>query len=201
MIVSNVEQLSQEWFAEKAGLPSASSFGKILTPTGLPSKSKVDLMYRLAGEKILESKVETYQSAAMANGVIMEETARTVYEIKNNVEVTQIGLAYFDERKDRGCSPDGLIESSGGLEIKCPEIHTHVRYLLDGKLPTNYIPQIQGSLYVTGLEWWDFMSYYPGLNPLIIRVERDEAYIMKLDVQLNIFVLELNETVERLKAL
>jgi hypothetical protein len=79
-----------------------------------------------------------------------------------------------------GASPDGLVGDEGGIEIKCPLPHTHVSYLRAGDVPSKYIPQIQGCLWITGREWWDFMSYHPAMEDLIVRVYRDEAYIKKL---------------------
>jgi hypothetical protein len=36
-------------------------------------------------------------------------------------------------------------------------------------------------MWITGAKYWDFMSYNEYLQPLIIRVERDEEYISKLE--------------------
>jgi hypothetical protein len=74
-----------------------------------------------------------------------------------------------------------------------------VEYLDKGKLPTTYIQQVQGSMLVTGRAWWDFMSYYPGLPPLIIRVERDDKLIATLEAALEGFCVQLDELTERLK--
>jgi hypothetical protein len=73
-----------------------------------------------------------------------------------------------------------LIGVDGGIEIKCPLPHTHIAYLREGVVPSKYIPQIQGCLWITGREWWDFMSYHPAMEDLIVRVERDNEYIKKL---------------------
>ena len=42
-----------------------------------------------------------------------------LYSLVNDVEVEQVGLIYYDERKDRHASPDGIMDYKG-LEIKCP---------------------------------------------------------------------------------
>ncbi len=200
MIISNVEQMTPEWFIEKAGLPSASNFDKIITPTGKPSKQAQAYMYGLAGEHLLGAKVETFQSEAMLAGIEKEEQARIYYENIKGVEVQTVGLIYKDERKDRSCSPDGIItDSQGGLEIKCPLLHTHVDYLING-MSTKYIPQVQGAMYITGFEWWDFMSYYPGLEQqLIQRVYRDDAYIKTMDSMLEGFTANLKSTIYSLE--
>jgi hypothetical protein len=86
-----------------------------------------------------------------------------------------------------------------GLEIKCPMLKTHMKYLINGKLPTEYFCQVQGSLYITGFETWDFMSYYPGLKPFLITVKRDEKFIEKLDKALDEFCFEIVKTIKKIK--
>ena len=195
MIILDVEQGSDEWFAARVGVPSASIFDKIVTSKGALSTSKQKLIYRLAGERVLGEKEEGYTNGTMQRGIELEPEARLLFELITGLEVEEVGLCYYDKRKDRSCSPDGhIINEKEGLEIKCPELQTHVEYLIGKKLPTKYIQQVQGSLYITGLERWHFFSYYPGIKPLHIVVERDEIFIAKLSKALDDFVVELDET-------
>jgi hypothetical protein len=53
-------------------------------------------------------------------------------------------------------------------------VDTHVDYLLAGELPAKYKPQVHFSMAVTGIRAWFFMSYFPGLNPLILKVQWGE---------------------------
>ncbi|NIT99554.1 MAG: exonuclease, partial [Nitrosopumilaceae archaeon] len=163
-------QGTQGWFDLKIGKPSASNFDKIITPSGGPSKQQEKYMYQLAGEIITQKKEETYKSHAMEEGNIKEAEARALYEMLYDVDVLQTGVCYKDDEKAFLCSPDGLVEVEGMLEIKCPLIHTHVGYLLKDELPREYFCQVQGQMYVTDRKWCDFMSYYPAMPPLIIRV-------------------------------
>lgn len=198
MIIFDTTQGSPEWIACRCGVPSASNFDKIITTNGALSKQRTKYLYRLAGEKITGACEETYQNAAMQRGIELEEEARQAYELITRSSVEQVGFIYHDERQDRGCSPDGLVDD-GGLEIKCPSIAVHVEYLLGGKLPTDYFQQVQGSMYITGREWWDFMSYYPGMKSLIVRVARDNAFCKHLGAELDIFCAELRQIVEQIK--
>ena len=200
MIIIDCEQLSPEWFATKVGIPSAASFDQIVTTKGEPSKSRQKYMYQLAGEIILGSKVETYVNAAMQRGTELEPEARKAFEFIHEVVVKKVGFVFMDEQKRYGASPDGLLEDAG-LEMKCPQIQTHVGYLLDNKLPTDYFQQVQVGMLVTGFKSWYFMSYFPGLPPLIKLVERDDGFCGKLKFELDRFCLELAEIVNKLKAL
>jgi len=200
--IEDFEQGSPEWFAARSGIPSASCFDKIVTSKGLPSKQRKAYLYQLAGEAIIGEKTEGYSNAAMERGVEMEAEARRYYEFMNDVDVKEVALCYHDARKLFSCSPDGLVGDEGGVEIKCPKIHTHLEYLFKGVLPTKYYQQVQGSMFITGREWWDFVSFFnPGLPALIVRVTRDETFIEKLSNELERFAVDLAETIKRIKEL
>ena len=192
-------QLSPEWFAIRAGIPSASKFSEIITITGKPAISRTRYMNTLAGEKILGRKEETYQSPQMERGVQMEEEARKYYSLITGNEVKTIGFCFQDKKKLWGCSCDGLINDDGILEIKCKNISNHITYILNGKLISPEFQQVQGQLLITGRKWVDFLCYYPGLRHSLLRVERDETFIKALEAQLKAFVRELRETIKKLK--
>ena len=91
----------------------------------------------------------------------------------------------MDENKEVMVSPDGVIpELKKGLEIKCPKMSTHIRYLLEGGVPSEYIIQVQANLWVTGYDTWDFVSYCPEYQkqPLyIFTTHRDQALMAAFD--------------------
>lgn len=202
IIVDDFPQMSPEWFQAKVGIPSAGSFDKIVGVKGKPSEQKDKYLYRLAGESITGTRAETYASEAMRRGVEFEAEARQAYEFINDVEARQVGLCYEDSKKYLA-SPDGLMESiREGLEIKCPLMHTHVEYLLNPKkLRSDYFQQCQGNLLVTGYDVWNLFSYYPGLKPCHLQIERDEEFLKKLSEELDKFCLDLICTVNKLKNL
>jgi putative phage-type endonuclease len=197
-IIVECEQRSEEWLSACCGNVGASSIDKIITTKGEPSKQRTEYMMTLAAERITGKQEVGFTSQAMLNGIEREAEARTLFEMAHGVEIRQVGLVYKDDRKLCHCSPDGLIEETDGLEVKCPMSKTHIKYLLENKLPTEYFCQIQFSLYVSERECWWFMSHYPGLKPLIIRCWRDEKWIEKCEKELNIFNEELDEMVKKL---
>lgn len=199
IIIDTFEQYSEEWYAAIAGNPGASNIDKIITTTGARSKQREDFMMQLAGERICGKPEETFQSLAMQKGKEREPAARALFEMTQGIEIKKVGVVYKDEKKLCHCSPDGLIGEKSGIEIKNPMMKTHVRYLLSGKLPTDYFCQIQMSLYVSERELWYFMSTYEGLPPLILEVKRDNEFIMKLETELKIFNGELSGIVKQLR--
>lgn len=199
MIKLNVEQNSPEWFEARCGIPTASCFKEIITSTGKPSTSTTNYMNKLLAEWMTGNKTQVKQNEWMERGILLEEQARDYFQFMTDKEVEQVGIVYKDESKMIACSPDGLISDNEGLEIKCPAPHTHVKYLLDQKLPTDYVCQVQGSMYVTGAEKWNFVSFNEDIEPLLITVERDEEFIKQLAEGLDKFVSKLLKKREQLE--
>ncbi len=188
-VLVEVEQRSDEWLKLRCGVATASCFDKIITPaTGKASASAVAYRRELLAEWLMGEPVSIKESGWMQRGTEMEPEARAFYEFEADAEVTEAGFVFLDERRQIGCSPDGLVGDDGLIEIKCPAPHTHVGYLIDAKLPTAYIPQVQGALWVTGRQWCDFVSYSDTMESLIVRVRRDEGYIAKMAVLIEAFV-------------
>src|SRR5699024_11797704 len=63
-----------------------------------------------------------------------------------------------------GASPDGLCGPDGGWESKSPKPKTHIRTVLEDRVPPVYMPQGQACLLAFQRDWWDFTSYVPGLR-------------------------------------
>lgn len=198
MIIINCEQNTPEWQEARCGIPTASGFDNILTAKGKLSKQRTKYLYQLAGEILTGKPEETYTNGVMQRGHELEDEARKFYELATGREVIKVGFCLSDSR-DYGASPDGLVNDDGGIEIKCPMLSTHIGYLLNKELPTDYFPQVQGQLLVTDRKWVDFLSYYPGLKPLLIRVNRNEEYINKLKEELDRFCYELKQIINTLK--
>jgi len=201
IVINDFPQLSPEWFTARLGNPGASSFDQILTNVkGQPSKSATGYAMQLAGEIVSGAKEESYVSRDMERGTELEPYARDVFIWEMDMDVREVAICYPDEQKKYHCSPDGLPDDGGGLEIKCPKMKTHIKYLLDGVFPkADYNAQVQGSLLVTGLSHWWFMSFYPGIKPFIVKVLPDREYIGKLSKALDVFVDELAMMVNKIR--
>ena len=193
------EQRSDEWYSARCGVPTASNFDKIVTSTGKPSKQKEKYLYKIAGEYVSGKCEESYQNDAMIRGCEMEDEARKLYEMMTDFTVRKAGFCIGDPVFEYGASPDGFVDKAGLIEIKCPSISVHVEYVLGWKLPTKYIQQVQGQLLVTGRDWCDFISYYPGLKPMCVRVFRDEAFIQLLRAELETFCGQLKDIIKKIK--
>ncbi len=198
MKIIDVKQQTQEWLDVRIGIPTASNFEKIITSAGKRSTQREKYLYRVAGEALSGRYAETYKNANMEWGNLMEDEARETYSLISENEVEQVGFCLADNGL-WGCSPDGLSGNDGLVEIKCPLPSTQVERLIKGKFPTTYVQQVQGQLFVTGKKWCDFISYYPGIAPFIIRVFPDEKFQELLKAELNSFCEDLAKIVKELK--
>ena len=198
MLTLDCEQGSAEWLEARLGVPTASQFSRIVTPTGRLSAQRDEYMAELLAEYFLGEPVKDFSSEWTEYGRTMEPRARAYYEFIRDQEVRKVGLIYRDDSRSVGASPDGLVGAVGGLELKCPAPHTHLLYLARDACPRVYVPQVQGQIWVGRLSWVDFMSYCPQFPELIVRVEPDEKYQAGLDEHMPVFVGELREARERL---
>lgn len=181
------DQNSIEWYRLRLGVPSASEFHRILTPTGKLSTQAQGYMIRLLAERMIGHPMEEIETSWMARGTELEDSAVSSYEFQNEVETSPVGFITNDAGTV-GASPDRMVGTDGLLEIKCPAPNTHVGYLLNKAVESDYYPQLQGQLWISERGWVDICSFHPELPPAVIRVQRDEKYIAELDKALTAFV-------------
>lgn len=202
MIHIQVEQGTPEWEKLRLGIPTVSSFDRILTPKKLEPSTKADeYMNQLLAEWFLGTTIDWGDAGQFAErGKHMEAEARAFYEFADEVDVTPGGFVLRDDRKVGG-SPDGLVGDQGIVELKCPAIHTHIGYMrAPAALATKYHSQLQGYLYLTDRTWCDIQSYNPILPRVVVRVVRDAKYILALDRALNTFIEYLDAAKAELAA-
>ena len=195
--ILQADQGTQEWLDARLGCPSASQFCKLVTTAGKPSASADDYISELIAERITGEREPIYVNEWMQRGTELEPEARATYEFMNGVDVQEVGFI-LDDSGEFGCSPDGLIGEDGGVEFKCPAPKNHIAWSRKGVCPSKHYAQVQGCLYITGREWWDFMSYHPDMKPFVVRVERNEEFIEKLAEQISLAVEEIKSEVRNL---
>ena len=172
--VVDCAQGSDDWFQARLGKLTASTFDKIITKTGKLSTSHEELVNKAVAELVMGKPQESYQSDSMMRGNALEIEALEFFNFTCGYKFKACG--FVDSGKGFGCSPDG-IELDRGLELKCPEAHTHLAYLSSGKLPDKYKQQVQGAMMVTGFKTWIFGSYHPDFPCLRVVVKRDDEYV------------------------
>lgn len=196
-----VEQRSEAWFQARRGKATASRFSDIMQGDRLAGWKN----YRaeLVIERLTDWAADNFTGPAMAWGTENEPLARLLYTLKTGNQVEECG---FFEHAELACgaSPDGLIGEDQTLEIKCPNPATHINTLRTGKVPAQYIAQVQGQLWITGRARADFVSFDPRLPEnariIIIPVDRDNGYIELLEARVRQFLDEVEAECQFIKS-
>lgn len=198
-------QGSQEWFAARAGVITA-SMARVACETlknGEPTQANKDYAYRVAVEQIYgETTEDVYQTWEMRRGSELEPIARIHYEAKTGELAQESGIVLTDDGVF-GYSTDGFVDQDGIIEIKCPNSARKIVEMWQTANLDEYIHQIQFGLWLTGRKWCDFIMYAPQLEKVgkhlfIKSVERDEDFIEKMETHLVGFANRVQSHVESL---
>lgn len=199
-------QRSAEWMAAKCGKVGCSRLGDVLAfskRNGEALQARIDYMMELLCERMTGQNAEHFKSDAMEWGTEYEPLARTEYEARQGLMVDEDGGQEHPRIPGFWCSPDGLIDDLGGLEIKCPNTATHIETLLNGTINPRYIYQMAGGCAVYNRAWWDFVSYDPRLPADLgfycRRFTREELPVAEVESGVERFLTELAELEERLR--
>lgn len=170
------------------------------------SAAALDYAFRLAIERIsrkpLDEGFETWQ---MRRGHEFEPAARLEHEMQTGEVVEQVGFVVTDDNLF-GASADGFIRDDGGSEYKCLVSPERLREIILNADISEFTDQVQGCMWVTGRNWWDFCVYCPALEPIgkqfwYRRIQRDDNYIEKMELELLEFagLVAQHESLLRLK--
>ena len=188
-----VEQRTEEWFMQRINLITSSDFKKVMSK----GETRKSFLFKKASEIILNKNEEILPSIDMQRGIDDEDFVIQLYEQTKEIKVNRVGIIKSGRF---GCSPDGLVENDGIIEIKSRKPYLQIRTLIEKKIPCEYFSQIQGQLMVTERDWCDIVIYSEGLPLFIKRSYYDDEFISCLKKTLNEFVEELDEVVREIMA-
>jgi YqaJ-like viral recombinase domain len=187
-------QNSPEWSMARIGIPTASAFSDILAKG--EGRSRRTYMLKLAGEIITGTPQEGFSNVYTERGHAMELEVRDLYQFQTGADLRRVG---FVRRGRAGCSPDSLIGDDGGLEIKTMLPHLLIPIIQKDAFPSQHVAQVQGTLWITGRQWWEIAIYWPGLPLFTQRAYRDEAFIQRLATEVAKFNSELDDVVSQVR--
>ena len=145
MAIPQPVQKSEEWYAFRDTMITASDWGTILGENHFGNKDQVLL------KKCGENNYITNNAIKWGNKY--EQVATMVYEFRNNVVVHEFGCIKHPTVGFLGASPDGITTDGVMLEIKCPSSRE-----ITGVPPSYYWCQVQGQLEVCELDRCDFLE-------------------------------------------
>lgn len=202
-IWDELEQGSDAWVAARCGILTASQVGKLITPTLKVANNETSraLTETIVAERLTGHVDLIHPTFDMQRGSMDEPYARDLYREQKKVEVQEIGFATnIFGGHTLGASPDGLIGSGGGLEIKAPKAKTHLRTILAGEVPAEHLPQIHTCMLVLQREWWDFESYSGGWPIYVKRVYADPLWQTVIVDALEVFEERAAQMIDTYKA-
>ena len=196
-------QGSEAWIKARLGKVTASRVADVIarTKTGWGT-SRANYMAELIAERLTGEPADSYVNAAMQRGIEMEPEASAAYAFRKDVEITEVGFIQHPKIIMAGASPDSLVGTDGLIEVKCPNVATHIDTLLGEPTPAKYVTQMMFQLACTGRQWCDFVSYDPRLPEamrlFVQRVSRDDNRIAELEIEVCKFLTELDEKMAEL---
>lgn len=195
--VFDFQQGTPEWRGIRLGIPTASEFHSILAQG--EGKTRRTYMYKLIGERLTGDSQENFSNVHTERGHLMEADVRDLISFDYPKPPQQVG---FVRRKFGegyvGCSPDSLVGLDGIVEIKSKLPHLQIEVVIKNRLPPEHVAQCQGALWVTGRQWLDFVSYWPGLPLFKTRVFPDLEYFAKIENALTAFLMEMTDVMKGL---
>ena len=224
MIVDNVEQRSLDWHRLRIGSFTGSKIGDLMKSGRKKEQIFGDVamsyVFKVAAERMLNpvfvnddelfgQYIEQQQvySKAIIWGQEQEDNAKDLLMKKNpEWELADVSSCKHDNIPHFAASPDAIIYDRKKLmigEIKCPSVHTFVRYLVEindaeslKKVQPDYFYQMQAEMACTNAESGIFVAYCPWLvKPIhIVPIERDEEAIKAIEER----VVKANEIVEQI---
>lgn len=198
----DVEQNTDEWFLLRSGKLTSSKMGTVMAKYGQsfgePAKKYA---VNIAIEQITGNAISSnYTNDHMQRGHDQEPVARMIYEDLFFCDVTNGG---FFESEFVGCSPDGLVDTDGLIEIKSVISSIHFANIKRQDLDPAYKWQCIANLYFTGRQWIDFVSYcedFPEGKNLFVKRLHAKDLANEFDM-INTRILEFKKLVESTKQL
>jgi len=156
--------------------------------TVFESEARANYRKGIVAERITGQPADPdpYINKAMQWGIMNEEIAKTMYQLRSENIVTDAPFMLHPELAC-GASPDGTVVDRktgeiGNIEIKCLNSVNHLyKIILLKSMPSEYIPQVQMQMWINSADWCDFVGFdsrvKEGLRLFVQRVERDNFYI------------------------
>ena len=191
-------QRSDEWNCARLGNVTASRVADIMPGVrGGYLASRKNYMAELICERLTGKPQESFQSEPMIRGIELEPYARSMYEAKNGVWVTEVGYLPHPTIEHFGGSPDGLVGEDGLIEIKCPNTATMIDVLMTEKVDRIYYTQMQVYMILAGAQWCDYVVYDDRLPENLCyfqkRVGADDKYMVEIETEVKKFLVELDD--------
>jgi len=197
----NIPHGSEEWYNSRRGRFTPSELHRLMVEPKVKSELLSVGAISYIKEKLAESLIsditienEFQGNAATAWGNAYEDEAINIFADQSDTEIIKPG--FIIKNDFFGGTPDGVsADNSFGIEVKCPynpAIHLDNLLLSPDefkKARKEYYWQIQGYIYLTGIDDWYFISYDPRQTHLCIKylqIKKNDQDIELIDKKLKL---------------
>lgn len=214
MEAKDIIQKSQEWHQIRKGKFTGSTIWKLMSEP----RSKTELLSETAKTYILEKIAEKYSeeteksfvTPAMQWGNDYEPLAKKWYSKRSGHRVDEIGFIEYPSYENyAGGSPDGLVDYTHIIEIKCPYLSAnHIKHILIDKSnfkaeAKEYYWQMQFYMECLNVSYCDFISFDPRINEdwglHIKQVERNDEDIKRMNDKIAYAVEYMDKIISNLQ--
>jgi Enterobacteriaceae phage exonuclease len=192
-------QGTSDWLQLKLGVISASNASKLVAKKD--SETRNTYMCELVAQ-VCTGTIEELNFKQLEWGKFHEDAARSTYEFATDNHMSQVCFVFKDETFRSGSSPDGIINSQKGAEIKCPWDSTnYIKFFVSDRIKTEWSWQNQFNMWITGATEWDFVQYDPRMkkSPIkILTIERDEKAQATLEDAVPQFISDMDKMLDQI---
>jgi hypothetical protein len=208
-----MDQHSPEWWAARLGKVTASRIGDMMA-RNQPRKGQTvgdwsakhnNYLREKVAERITGKPRDRKKVASLDHRLEIEPDARVAYEFYSDNPVVEVGFIEHPRIPNAGASPDGLVGSDGGQEIKCLDPENHIELITAGGIDQDYLYQCQFGMACTDRLWWDFVAFCPEMPEegklWVQRVDRDIILIAEIERNVIEFLTEVDQRVAQVQAI
>ena len=201
----DMQQGTREWLEARLGIITASNAHLLL----VNGKSKhglgagaVTYVYQLIAERFRGYSDDSFNgNEHTERGHALEPIVADYYQKLSGVTPHSMGIVLNHADSvgyDVGASPDRLVGDVGGLEIKTRLGKLQAELLCNQEIDKSHLVQVQFNLWVTGRDWWDYVSFCPDMPLFVKRFYPDEQMHKQFEIKAKAFYQLLDDEMAKM---
>lgn len=202
-----MDQHTPEWWQARLGKVTASRITDVIARTqrGQYTARREKYLKEKVAERVVGRPRDRKRVASLDERRDLEPDARAAYQFYYECELQVVGFIDHPRIPNAGASPDALVDSDGGLEIKCLDAEGHLEVIRNGVFEEDYVDQCHFNIICTGRQWWDLAAFNPDVPEeyrlFVQRVTRTNTPIITMESEVIEFLAEVDQRVAQLQGI